>query len=108
MIFRLGIGHGFHHHGFHWLLLVVLVALVVGGIALLRSWKGARVQTEAGQVWARPVPALDPALTEIRVRYARGDISWEEYAQRCTNLGYPVTSTPPPGPGPMPPPQPPA
>ncbi|MGA2530368.1 MAG: hypothetical protein ABSG36_14580 [Acidimicrobiales bacterium] len=108
MIFRLGFGHGIHHHGvFHWLVLLILVALVIaGGIALLRTWRGPRSRTQAGQGWTRPGPTIDPALSEVRVRYARGEIGWEEYAQRCANLGYPVTASAPPDPGPMP--QPPA
>jgi len=103
-MFRLG--HSFHHHGvFHWLLLVILIALLVAGaIALIRMWRGPRVRPQVGGSWPGPGPMIDPALAELRVRYARGEIGWEEYAQRSANLGYPVEGTPPPGSGPMPPP----
>jgi hypothetical protein len=44
-----------------------------------------------------PGPPIDPALTELRIRYARGDIDWDEYSRRAANLGY--LSHPDTGPG---------
>ena len=44
-----------------------------------------------------PAPA-DPALQELRVRYARGDISREDYLERGADLGLaagPTPETPP-------------
>jgi hypothetical protein len=35
-------------------------------------------------------------MTELRMRYARGDIAWDEYSARAGHLGYPLA----PGPGP--------
>jgi len=91
-------GHrlGLHHVGvFRWLFLLVLVALVVVGvIALTRSWSSRRpgLQTGAfggpGGSWPPTGPRTDPALEELRIRYARGELSWEEYSQRAANLGY--------------------
>ncbi len=95
--------------GFHdgpgvlgWLLVVALVALVVLGIvALVRTWGSPGWRSAPPQVSAPPQtgtpagPSADPAFHELRVRYARGDITWDEYALRAANLGYPV----PPGTG---------
>jgi hypothetical protein len=110
MIFRFG--HGFHHHGaFHWLLLVVLIALVVaGGVALIRSSRsrghhGASHQPD--ESWPPPSTMVGPALTELRLSYTRGELSWEEFAQRCAKLGYPFAAGPRPDGGPYPPPPPP-
>ncbi|MGA2036614.1 MAG: hypothetical protein ABSH04_03405 [Acidimicrobiales bacterium] len=93
------------HHGsdgsypvFGVLLLVLLVALVVlGVIALVRMWSSPRGRPTPFQMGTLPDPAIDPALTELRVRYARGDISWDEYSRRARNLGYPYS--PEAGPG---------
>jgi uncharacterized membrane protein len=96
-MFRYGPG-AFHHPVFAALFLALLAALVVlGVIAVVRMWSNPR-RAAPFQGGTPPGPPIDPALTELRVRYARGDITWDEYAQRAHNLGYP----PPPGPGPGP------
>jgi len=106
-------GPGFHHGPgvVGWFFLAMLAALVVVGvIALVRLWsapRGRLAHLHAGQM---PIPPADPALTELRVRYARGDISWEDYSRRANDLGYPIypASGPVPGmspPGAQPPPQ---
>lgn len=96
-------GPGDFHDGpgvLGWLLMAALVALVVLGIiALVRLWGGPGWRSGVGQGSAPPQgpptgPSADPALHELRVRYARGDITWDEYALRAAHLGYPV----PPGP----------
>jgi hypothetical protein len=94
--------HGLHHGGvFHWFVLAILLALIVTGIvALVRTWNTprARFRPDPGfpprGTWAAPAPATDPALVELRTRYARGELSWEEYAQRARNLGFPVVPGP--------------
>jgi uncharacterized membrane protein len=102
-------GHAFHHGPgvFGWLFLALLAAaLVVGVIALVRAWstpRGHRFAPTFGMHGAPPFGALhgapvDPALGELRLRYARGEIDRDEYARRAGDLGYPIT--PPPGPPP--------
>ena len=92
-----GYGHHAHHPVFGVLLLILLVALLVLGIiALVRFWR-----TRPG--YASPVApgspqgqAVDPALAELRIRYARGEMTSDEYLQRASHLGYQR----PPGPSP--------
>jgi uncharacterized membrane protein len=90
MVFRYG--YGFHQGPgvFGWLFLaLVIAALALGVVALVRMWRfpGSRSQNRS---WPASDPRLDPALTELRIRYARGELSWEEYAQRAANLGFSV------------------
>jgi uncharacterized membrane protein len=84
-----GYGHHAHHPVFGIFLLVLLVALLVLAIiALVRFWR-----TRPGHT--SPVPpgtpqgqAVDPALTELRIGYARGEMTSDEYLQRASHLGY--------------------
>lgn len=91
---RFGVHHGPGPIG--WLFLALLLALVVLAVlAVVRLWRaGGGANTHHRPP---PGPAVDPALTELRIRYARGDISWDEYARRAAHLGLPVTWGPPPG-----------
>jgi uncharacterized membrane protein len=85
-MFRYGPG-GFHHRLFAVLVLVLLAALVVlGVIAVVRMWSNPR-RAAPFQGVTPAGPPTDPALTELRVRYARGDITLDQYAQRAHNLG---------------------
>ena len=103
-------GPGFHHGpgAFGWLLFAVMAAfLVVAVIALLRLWRRPPGMGSGPRPWPRPGGpwGVDPALTELRVRYARGEITWEDFAERAARLGHPVPPGPgaPPGPPPAPP-----
>lgn len=105
-------GYGFHHLGaFHWLVLAVVVVLLVAGvIALVRLWNFPRPTAPTASIgpqiggWSAPGAPIDPALGELRMRYARGELSFEEYLQRAANLGFPsmggfppdTTDAPPP------------
>jgi putative membrane protein len=68
--------------GFGWvplLLFVVVIGVVVW--AVLRATRQANVQPPAP-----PVPPRDPVLEEVRLRYARGEISREDFLQRTADL----------------------
>lgn len=112
-------GPGFHHGPgiFAWFFLLVLVALVVLGVlAVVRLWSRPRRPVgpfPGGPIHGGPIhggpaaPPVEPALMELRLRYARGDITWEEYRQRVARLGYPTPdesaqppTQPPPPPSP--------
>ncbi|HXQ19549.1 MAG TPA: hypothetical protein VN781_07945 [Acidimicrobiales bacterium] len=89
-----------------WLLLAFLAALVILGVlALVRLWVHPHgpAPFHPGMVAGPHGPPGDPALGELRLRYARGDITWDEYSSRARNLGYPI----PPGEAPPTPPAPP-
>ena len=99
-------GPGFHHgpYVFGWVALALLVALlVIAVVAVVRLWSGPRGRVDP--LRAPPLPT-DPALTELRVRYARGDIDGDEYRRRLSDLGYPVQGEPGPPMPPAPPPSP--
>lgn len=68
--------------------LLLLVGLIVAGV-----WAVQRLTTRGGASAgpATPVAAsparADPALDELRLRYARGEIGREEFLQRTGDLG---------------------
>ena len=95
-MYRFGPAIGIHRFPVFGFLLLVLVvaALVVGIVALVRLSR--RPAGAAGFGPQRPPLPMDPAFVELRNRYARGEITSEEYATRAATLGYPVF----PGPGP--------
>jgi|GEM_PF-608824 len=64
-------------------LALLLAVAVVGGIALFRSTRNRPGGVPVAPAWLPP----DPALHELRLRYARGDIGREEYLQRAADLG---------------------
>jgi uncharacterized membrane protein len=100
-MFRYGFGL---HHGpglFGWLLLALLAAAVVlGALTVVRLWRypppprADQSGNGAKPNGRMPGPGYDPALSELRIQYARGDLTWEEYAERATRLGYPIVSDP--------------
>lgn len=92
---------GYYDHGF-WLygMIPFLMFLVLVGVAV---WAVIRLSSRpAGPVALGPRPAppmpRDPALEELRVRYARGELDREEFLQRSRDLGgTDGGSTAPPG-----------
>jgi putative membrane protein len=87
-------GRGFvMHHGWWWgfwahfipfLLFVAVIALVVWAVVRLSGRTLAPAVAPAGFA---PAPRMDPALEEVRLRYARGEMSREEFVQRARDLG---------------------
>ena len=81
------------HHGgpgvLPWLFLLVLLAiLVVAVIALMRQ----RRELASSAAPAALAAAPDPALAELRARYARGEIDRDEFLTRSADLGAPSTA----------------
>jgi hypothetical protein len=101
-----------------WLLFVLLLAAVVG----LVVWAALRLGGRRGQAafrgpggpwppeWSRPGP--DAALQAVRLRYAQGEITREDYLRLVADLGGQVPgppgapAAPPPGAPPSRPPGP--
>ena len=77
---------GFWGHFIPFLLFVALIALVVWAVFRLSGRSYAPAMATAG---VAPVPRRDPALEEVRLRYARGEMSREEFVQRSQDLGGP-------------------
>jgi uncharacterized membrane protein len=92
-------GNHAHHPVVGILFLVLVAALLMLGVMvlvrMLRHPPGGAAFSHSGTPSGG---TIDPALNELRIRYARGDINWDEYSQRAGNLGYPLS-----GPGGAPP-----
>jgi uncharacterized membrane protein len=76
---------------FRWIslfLLVSFMALVVG--ALVWAWRG----RTSGQPPPTGRGRSDDALAALRMRYARGELTREEFVQANQDLGGPPLSTP--------------
>jgi putative membrane protein len=79
-------------HGWGWgffgglvplLMFLLLIAVAVWAIVRVTNRPLAAPASEAGV----PVFRRDAALDEVRLRYARGELSREEYVQRSRDLG---------------------
>jgi len=89
-----GIERGFDG-GFHWfgivpaLLFAVLIGVIVWAVIRLTREGEARALAGGGATApAMPVVARsDGALEELRLRYARGEMTREDYTQRLADLG---------------------
>jgi uncharacterized membrane protein len=99
-------GHGpmaaGHAHLLGWLIFAALLGLfVVALLYLIRHWR----QPD----FRRPTPPgygprpTDAAFEELRMRFARGELSSEEFAQRMRDLGAPIGPGGPAGPWATPP-----
>jgi putative membrane protein len=87
------------HHGGHPVLgglivLLLLAAVVLGALSLWRSYRNPPAQNVSAP------PVRDPALAELRLRYARGEVDRDEYLRRAADLGdVPPAPQQPPGNG---------
>jgi putative membrane protein len=87
-----------HHGGDHPWFGLLLLLLLLGAVALaaLTFWRSYRHPPAASAATSAPSsPPPDPALAELRLRYARGDIDRDDYLQRATDLGDVVPASPP-------------
>jgi putative membrane protein len=88
--------------GFHLLpllLFAILIGVLVWGVLRLSS-QGVLASARAGSSPAGPMPpagppprdqAHDPAMQELRVRYARGELDRSDFLERSADLGGPPT-----------------
>jgi len=89
----------------HWLFVFLIVVAIVAGIWLIvRLWMTRPHAPSAGWRPGGPPPPPNPAISELDLRYARGEVGREEYLQRRADLLGHVA--PPPGPPGTPPPAP--
>jgi putative membrane protein len=98
-----------HHQ--HPLLRVVIALVVITALAALVAYLVVRFSNRRGPAPAMsaPPPAMamagapagDAALDQLRMRYARGDVSRADYLQAAADLGAPVPEAPPPPTNPL-------
>jgi putative membrane protein len=88
---RFGHPGGFGHHGWalFGLLPLILWAILIGvaiwGVLRITSRRAVLVPAASAPVAMAPRP--DGALEEVRLGYARGEMSREEFVQRSKDLG---------------------
>lgn len=90
--------HNFHGHEgtpvLHWLVPLLFLAVLVGFGIWMVLRLGQRPVAPAGPAAA----SLDPALAELRLRYARGEVDRDQYLRLAADLG---PAPPEPGPATM-------
>lgn len=100
-----GYGYGYNMMGGGWFGIVAAIfwLLVIAGVVVLIVWgirqlsSGAHGHRTPGTGYYAEQGRQDDACNIARTRYAKGEISREEYAEICRNLGVPG---PPPPVGP--------
>lgn len=112
---------GDHLSGLHWIIPLIILLLLSGGIVWLivrSSYRSGLPAPPSGAMHWPPPPARlhrfgDPALTALRLRYARGEVSRDDYLRMAADLGdvdalshlpSPPPTSPPPDPPLVPPP----
>jgi len=86
------------HGGPHVLAILFLIAFVVAVLALVMfavRWFRGAPRAPAAPAGAHPT-AADPAVAAARMRYARGELSREDFLRIAEDLGEQLTAT---GPG---------
>ena len=97
--------------GWFWLhdlfLLLIVIAIIVGVYVLVRGFtlRGPRPWSSPGlgPRWHDPRGPRSPAVDELDLRYARGELDRKEYLQRRADLlggPLPPPDSSPPGPSP--------
>jgi hypothetical protein len=69
------------------LLFAALIGVLVWGILRLSAARAPMATALPVGAPPAPIAPMDPAGAELRVRYARGDITREEYLSRGADLG---------------------
>jgi uncharacterized membrane protein len=102
-------GHPYAWGVFHWVVLLLLLAALVALVVLLlnRTRHPVAMPPGPGAPLQPPAaPSPDAALAHARLRYARGEMSRDEYLQVAADLGGDAALPPPPAPPPASPPPP--
>jgi uncharacterized membrane protein len=96
-----GPGRMLVHHGWWWffggvvplLFFLLLIGLVVWAVLRI-SGRGVGGAGFASAATVGPALHRDPALEEVRLRYARGEMSREEFVRRSQDLGRSAPAEP--------------
>jgi uncharacterized membrane protein len=101
MVFGSGFGMGVF--GLFWLVSAVLSVVLIVALIMLAVRYLNRTSPPAQGPWpgqaAPPPPVRPEPLDILRDRFARGDITLDEFETAKRALGYPSGPLPPPGPG---------
>jgi len=86
---------------FHVIVFLLLVALLVVGIVWIarRLVPGAAAQAAVPAVMPAAAPGHDPAVAALRLRYARGEVSREDFQRGMEDLTGAATPWPTGSPG---------
>ena len=82
-------GHRFGHNGGHWWLGALLGLLLFGAIVAVAVLLGLRL-ARGPRHWGGPHMGHDQALAQLRLRYARGEVTRDEYLRTSADLGAPL------------------
>jgi hypothetical protein len=90
---------GYVHHDVWWgffhlvpfLLFLVLIGVGIWAVLRITSRPVAGAGFGAGAI---ATPVRDAAVEELRIRYARGDLGRDDFAQRMRDLGHPDIGPP--------------
>jgi putative membrane protein len=66
--------------------LLIVIVVVGAAVLLVRMWLAARPNHTFGRFGGPTPPPHNPALAELDLRYARGEVTREEYLQRRADL----------------------
>ncbi len=93
------VDRGFHPGWWHFgglvLMLLFLILVGVAVWALVRSTRQPPLAAAAPPALAGQPARQDPALEEVRLRYARGEIPRDEFVRRSRDLGAAVPDAEP-------------
>jgi len=64
--------------------------IVISGLMIFAFMTAVRVWRSRSTSPGSPSASIDPAMTELRVRLARGEIGDEEYSRKASLHGYPT------------------
>ena len=95
-----GFDHGFdaghHWFGAGWPILGIAMFLILVGVAVWAVLRITRAEARPVLAGGPPAPRPDGALDEVRLRYARGEMTRDEFVQRFADLGGPTPGAPTP------------
>jgi uncharacterized membrane protein len=95
-----GFDAGHQWFGAGWPILGIAMFLILIGVLVWAVLRITHAEARPALAGGGPMPRPDGALDEVRLRYARGEMTRDEFVQRFEDLGGPPT--PPAAGGPAP------
>ena len=82
---------GGHHRPVALLFVLLVAALLIGAAVFAAVRLASRRPAPGVPTFASTSGALDPAIEEARMRYARGDLSREDFTRLVSDLAGPAS-----------------